>query len=71
MVMTMAGTSIRVKESTKEKLINYFNDETLSQEQMIIRLIEENKKLKREAEDLKKILTNIDELKKEFFKMKE
>lgn len=66
--MTMAGTSIRVKESTKEKLIEYIGDESLSQEQMIIKLIEENAELKNEVKDLKKILTNIHELKKEILK---
>lgn len=64
----MAGTSIRVKESTKEKLINYIGDESLSQEQMIIKLIEDNTELRKEVKDLKKILTNIDELKKEILK---
>ena len=66
--MTMVGTSIRVKESTKEKLIEYIGDESLSQEQMIIKLIEENAELKNEVKDLKKILTNIHELKKEILK---
>lgn len=62
----MVGTSIRVKNSTKDKLIKCFDDKTLSQEQMILQLIEENKRLKNEVADLKKILTNIEELMKLF-----
>ena len=64
----MVGTSIRVTDETKKQLINHFNDKTLSQEQMIIKLIEENAELKQEVQDLKKILTNIKELKKEISK---
>ncbi len=62
----MVGTSIRVKNSTKDKLIEYVGDESLSQEQMILKLIDENIMLKQEVKDLKKILLNIDELKKRF-----
>ena len=61
----MAGTSIRVKDSTKEKLVKYVEDESLSQEQMILQLIDENIRLKKEVEDLKKILLNIKQLRKE------
>lgn len=59
----MVGTSIRIKQSTKEKLIENSKDKTISQEQMILNLISDNKRLTKEVEELKQILLNIKELK--------